>query len=267
MIELQGIHKYFHRGEGHQVHALRGIDLRIEAGEFVTIIGSNGAGKSTLLNLIAGVFTPERGRILVAGRDVTQQAEHQRAAWIGRVFQNPLDGTSGALTVEQNLVLALRRGQGMRLRWGVSRARRAQFRTALASLGMGLEDRLQTPVRLLSGGQRQALTLLMATLQRPRLLLLDEHTAALDPGAAAQVEALTRAIVARDRLTTLMVTHNMQQALTLGTRTLMLHAGQIILDLHGPARDGLSVQDLIALFARTRKDLLSDDALMLSNVA
>ncbi len=264
MIQLRNIHKFFHRGEGHEVHALRGIDLDIADGEFVTLIGTNGAGKSTLLNTIAGVYGPDEGSIAIAGRDVTKQQEHQRAAVIGRVFQNPLDGTAGSLTIEQNMALALRRGQVRGFRLGVTRERREHFRQVLKSLGLGLEERLQAPVRLLSGGQRQALTLLMATLQRPNVLLLDEHTAALDPGAAAQVERLTRELIADHRLTALMVTHNMQQALSLGTRTLMLHGGQIILDLRSPERDGLSVQDLIAHFARTRKEVLTDDELMLT---
>jgi putative tryptophan/tyrosine transport system ATP-binding protein len=264
MIRLRNIHKFFHRGEGHEVHALRGIDLDIAAGEFVTLIGTNGAGKSTLLNTIAGVYAPDEGAIAIGGRDVTHQQEHQRAELIGRVFQNPLDGTAGSLTIEQNMALALRRGQQRGFGWGVTRERRERFREALQTLGLGLEDRLQAPVRLLSGGQRQALTLLMATLLRPQVLLLDEHTAALDPGAAAQVEQLTRQLIAEHGLTALMVTHNMQQALSLGTRTLMLHSGQIILDLHSPERDGLTVQDLIAHFARTRKEVLADDELMLT---
>lgn len=264
MIQLRDIHKFFHRGEGHEVHALRGIDLDIGAGEFVTLIGTNGAGKSTLLNTIAGVYAPDEGTIAIDGRDVTRQQEHQRAGLIGRVFQNPLDGTAGSLTIEQNMALALRRGQRRGFGWGVTRERRERFREVLQSLGLGLEDRLQAPVRLLSGGQRQALTLLMATLQRPQVLLLDEHTAALDPGAAAQVEQLTRTLIAENNLTALMVTHNMQQALSLGTRTLMLHGGQVILDLRSPQRDGLTVQDLIAHFARTRKEVLADDELMLT---
>jgi putative ABC transport system ATP-binding protein len=268
MIEIRGVHKFFNRGEPHQVHALRGIDLKIGGGEFVTVIGSNGAGKSTLLNLIAGVYAPEQGQVLIGGSDVTRLAEHQRAKLVGRVFQNPLDGTAGSMTLEQNLALALRRGQTLGLGRGVSRARREQFRGALASLGLGLEERLEARARLLSGGQRQAITLLMATIARPEVLLLDEHTAALDPGAAAKVAELTAQIVARDRLTTLMVTHNMHQALSLGTRTLMMHQGQIILDIKGAERRGLTVQDLINRFAAIRgsTEALADDKLLLSEL-
>ncbi|GIV96566.1 MAG: ABC transporter ATP-binding protein [Herpetosiphonaceae bacterium] len=266
MIELQGIQKYFNRGEPHEVHALRNINLQIAHGEFVTVIGSNGAGKSTILNIIAGVYAPDDGKVEIDGRDVTRLPEYRRAAFVGRVFQNPLDGTAGSMTVEQNLALALRRGERRGLQRGVGRQRRNQFREALASLGLGLEDRLDARVRLLSGGQRQALTLLMATLRRPDVLLLDEHTAALDPGAAAKVAELTATIVERDRLTTLMVTHNMQQALALGTRTLMMHQGQIILDISGPERRNLTVQDLIARFAAVRKDkeVIADDELLLT---
>ena len=263
MITLQAIEKAFNRGQSHEVRALRGLSLAIAPGEWVTVIGTNGAGKSTLLNTIAGVYLPDRGTVQIQGRDVTSWGEHRRAAMIGRVFQNPLDGTAGTLTIEQNLALALRRGERPSLRWGVNRTRRAEFRTALARLGMGLEDRLAAPVRLLSGGQRQALTLLMATLARPAVLLLDEHTAALDPGAAAQVEQLTSEFVQAGSLTTLMVTHNMQQALAYGTRTLMLHQGQVVLDLAADERRGLTVADLVARFAQVRREALTDDELLL----
>jgi putative ABC transport system ATP-binding protein len=264
MIEINQLHKYFHRGEGHEVHALRGIDLQIGAGEFVTLIGSNGAGKSTLLNCVAGALPADGGQIVLGRRDVTALDASRRAAWIGRVFQNPLDGTAGSLSIEQNLALALLRGRRRGLRRGVGPARREQFRAALAGLGLGLEDRLDARVSLLSGGQRQALTLLMATLVAPQVLLLDEHTAALDPGAAAIVGDLTARLVAEQGLTALMVTHNMQQALSLGTRTLMLHQGRVILDISGAERAGLTVQDLVRRFTTARTDAVLDDELLLS---
>ncbi|HEX5689618.1 MAG TPA: ATP-binding cassette domain-containing protein [Roseiflexaceae bacterium] len=264
MIKLERIHKYFHRGEGNEVHALRGVDLAIGAGEFVTVIGSNGAGKSTLLNCIAGVYPIDEGRMLLGERDATGLDAAQRAAWIGRVFQNPLDGTAANLSIEQNLALALLRGRTKGLRAGVNGQRREQFRAALSQLGLGLEDRMSSHVRTLSGGQRQALTLLMATLVPPQVLLLDEHTAALDPAAAALVADLTARLVAERNLTALMVTHNMQQALSYGTRTLMMHQGQIILDISGAERASLTVADLVQRFTTSRKDAIVDDELLLS---
>jgi putative tryptophan/tyrosine transport system ATP-binding protein len=264
MIQIEQLHKYFNRNEGHEIHALRGIDLSVGAGEFVTLIGSNGAGKSTLLHCIAGTLPADSGRVLLDRRDVTMLDASRRAAWIGRVFQNPLDGTAGNLSIEQNLALALLRGKPKGLRRGVSGERRQLFQTALAPLGLGLETRMSTPVRLLSGGQRQALALLMATLVPPQLLLLDEHTAALDPGAAGLVANLTARLVAGQGLTALMITHNMQQALNLGTRTLMLHQGQIILDISGAERAGLTVQDLVRRFTAARESAIADDELLLS---
>jgi putative ABC transport system ATP-binding protein len=264
MLRLQGIHKYFHRGEENEAHVLRGVDLALAPGEFVTLIGSNGSGKSTLLNCIAGTLPIEGGQILLDERPVTAQGAHQRAAWVGRVFQNPLEGTAGNLSVEQNLALALRRGHRRGLGRAVTAGRRAQFRAALAQLGLGLENRMETRVRMLSGGQRQALTLLMATLVAPKVLLLDEHTAALDPGAAALVTDLTVKLVSEQGLTAMMVTHNMQQALRLGTRTLMLHLGQIVLDVSGAERAALTVPDLVRRFAGGRGEPIADDTLLLS---
>jgi putative ABC transport system ATP-binding protein len=264
MVQLEQIHKYFHRGEGHEVHALRGVNLEIGAGEFVTVIGSNGAGKSTLLNCIAGVHPLDGGRIMLGGRDVTGLSVDRRAAWIGRVFQNPLDGTAGNLSIEQNMSLALLRGRPRGLRAGVSRERREQFRAALAQLGLGLEERMTVRARTLSGGQRQALALLMATLAAPQVLLLDEHTAALDPAAAGLVADMTARLIAEQHLTALMVTHNMQQALSLGTRTLMMHQGRIILDISGAERAGLTVPDLVRRFTSGRKEVVADDELLLS---
>lgn len=264
MIELADLRVTFNRGTVNAVDALRGIDLRLDEGELVTVVGSNGAGKSTLLNVIAGVVTPDVGRVSIGGRDVTRQAEHRRAGLVGRVFQNPLDGTASTMRVEENLALALRRGKPRGLARGVGEERRKVFRAALEPLGMGLEGRLDATVGLLSGGQRQALTLLMATLAKPRVLLLDEHTAALDPAAAAQIEDLTARLVEGQGLTTLMVTHNMQQALRLGTRTLMLHQGEIALDLSGDERRGLTVDGLVQRFHEARQQDLVDDELLLT---
>lgn len=263
MIAASGLQKAFNRGSVDEVRALRGVNLRMDAGEFVTVIGSNGAGKSTLLNVLAGVYPPDGGRIEIDGRDVTAQDEHDRAAWIGRVFQNPLDGTATALTVEENLALAVQRGEGRGLGPGVSRARRELFRERLAELGLGLERRLGVLVGTLSGGQRQALSLLMATIKQPRVLLLDEHTSALDPAAAHDVEALTVKLVAEYGLTALMVTHNLQQALRVGSRTLMMHDGEIVLDLRDPERQGLTVQALMECFQQARRQALVDDELLL----
>lgn len=264
MIEIQRLTKIFNQGSVNEVVALRDISLCLADGEFVTVIGSNGAGKSSLLNCIAGVYPIERGRILIDGRDVTSWEEYRRARLIGRVFQNPLEGTAASMNVEQNLALAYLRDKPHRLTPGVTRERREFFRRELSALGMGLEHRLDARVRLLSGGQRQALTLLMATIARPRILLLDEHTAALDPGAAAQIAELTERLVREHNLTTLMITHNMAQAIALGNRTLMMDKGQIILDMRGAERKGLTVQDLINQFAAIRKEVIADDELLLS---
>lgn len=258
MLEVNNLRKTFNPGTAHEVKAINGLNLRLGAGEFVTIIGSNGAGKSSLLNLVAGVYPPDKGRVKIAGRDVTYEPEHKRAALVGRVFQDPLLGTAGAMTVEQNLALAMQRGKGRGLGRGVDRSKREQFSAALAKLGMGLETRLATRVNLLSGGQRQALTILMATMAAPELLLLDEHTAALDPGAAQRISELTNQIVSEQGLTTLMVTHNMQMALAMGTRTLMMHQGEIILDLSGAERTQTSASELVQRFATRQQELLTD---------
>lgn len=264
MIEVKRAYKTFNRGDVNEIPALRGVTLSIEPGEFVTVIGSNGAGKSTMLNLVAGVFSPDEGDILIADRNVTRWQEHQRAKLIGRVFQDPLKGTAGTMSIEQNMAMALLRGKRRGLRAGVSHKERLLFKEELAQLGLGLEDRLTNKVSLLSGGQRQALTLLMATLIKPRVLLLDEHTAALDPGMAEQISQITSRLVREHRLTTLMVTHNMHQALNLGTRTLMMHQGEIIFDVRGEERASLTVNDLIRKFTEMRKDAALDDKLLLS---
>jgi putative ABC transport system ATP-binding protein len=257
------VRKTFHPGSVNEVRALRDINLQLQPGEFVTIIGGNGAGKSTLLNVLAGVFPPDGGQIRLAGRDLTRQSEHSRAALIGRVFQNPLAGTAPHLTVAQNLAMALRRGQGHGLGLGVTPARRARFRDELVPLGLKLEDRLDGLVGLLSGGQRQALTLLMATLVKPHLLLLDEHTAALDPATANTILDLTVRLVTEHQLTTLMVTHNMAMALGVGTRTLMMHQGEIILDLAGPERAATTVRGLVDKFFALRGEEVMSDRLLL----
>ncbi len=264
MIRLESVSVTFNAGTVNEVRALRGLSLALAEGELVTVVGSNGAGKSTLLNTIAGVTIPRSGRVFIADQDVTGLVEHRRARYVGRVFQNPLDGTAAGMTVEENLSLASRRGRSRGLRQAVGGHERQVFGDLLASLGLGLERRLKAPVGLLSGGQRQALTLLMATLARPRVLLLDEHTAALDPAAAAQIEDLTARIAADQRLTTLMVTHNMQQALRVGTRTIMLHQGEVALDVAANERRGMTVEDLVRRFHETRQQQLVDDELLLT---
>lgn len=264
MIELKNIHKTFNRGDVNEVRALRGVDVTLEPGEFVTIIGTNGAGKSTVLNSVAGGFLLDTGTIMIGNQDVTRWQEHERAKLIGRVFQDPLRGTAGAMTIEQNMAMALLRGERRGLKPGVTSKDRKIFKEALAQLNLGLEDRLTSKVSLLSGGQRQSMTLLMATLTQPRVLLLDEHTAALDPNTAEMVINITARLVREYNLTTLMVTHNMSQALTLGTRTLMMHKGQVALDLRGEERAQLTVTDLISKFAEVRKEAIVDDELLLS---
>lgn len=264
MLHLRNVHQTFHAGEINEVRALRGIDLELGAGEFVTVIGSNGAGKSTLFNVIAGVFGPSQGQIYIDGTEVTQWPEHRRAALIGRVFQDPLLGTAATMTIAQNLTLASLRSQRLGWRAGVTTARRDRFQELLAPLGLGLEERLDARVSLLSGGQRQALTLVMATLARPKIVLLDEHIAALDPATAAKILTLTNHFVQEQQLTALMITHNMQQALATGDRTLMMDSGQIILDLAGAERAAMTVQGLIDHFSEVRKSELMEDELLLA---
>ncbi|MCC6453832.1 MAG: ATP-binding cassette domain-containing protein [Caldilineaceae bacterium] len=264
MLQIEALHQLFYAGEVNQVHALRGIDLLIPSGQFVTVIGSNGAGKSTLFNVAAGLFPPTQGRILIDNIDVTRWPEHRRAAYIGRVFQDPRMGTAATMTIAQNLTLALLRGEAHRLTIGVSHKREEYFRGLLAPLDLGLEKRLDTKVSLLSGGQRQALTLLMATMTQPKLLLLDEHTAALDPATAEKILTLTQQIVAEQELTTLMITHNMQQALSTGDRTLMMDGGQIVLDIAAEERRAMTVAELIAKFTQVRQVALADDKLLLA---
>jgi putative ABC transport system ATP-binding protein len=263
MLELKQVTKYFHRGSVNETLALNRINLTVRRGDFITIIGGNGAGKSTLLNCLAGRFQPDAGRLVLSGRDITAWPEHRRAAFIGRVFQDPLMGTCASGTIEQNLALALRRGKRRGLGRGVRPSERGIFREGLEQLGLGLEDRLGDRAGLLSGGQRQALTLLMATLVKPDILLLDEHTAALDPKTAHKILDLTRTIVEREGLTTLMVTHNMNQAIQLGNRLIMLHRGEIILDIDGPEKAGLKVEDLLERFYTIKGEEFSSDRMLL----
>lgn len=261
MLKAEEVHKTFHEGTAHEVRALQGLNFQVKEGSFTVVIGTNGSGKSTLLNAIAGTFPVDRGRIRIDGRDVTHWAEFRRAGLLGRVFQNPFSGTAPELTIAENLALAARRGARRGLGPIVSGRLRRPLREAVNQLNMGLEDRLDTPIGTLSGGQRQALTLLMATWQRPRLLLLDEHTAALDPKSAEQVVALTEHVISRDRLTTLMVTHSMQQAASLGDRLIMMHQGKVLLTLEGAQKKRVRPEELLARFEEVRRaDLLDESA-------
>ena len=248
MLELKNLYKTFNAGTVNEKRAIDGLDLTLEDGDFVTIIGGNGAGKSTTLNLIAGVFPADQGNIILDGVDITRLPEHKRAKYLGRVFQDPMMGTAATMGIEEHLALANRRGQRRTLRPGITAQEREKFRKQLAALGLGLEDRMTSKVGLLSGGQRQALTLLMATLKKPRLLLLDEHTAALDPKTADKVLQITEEIVARDKLTTLMVTHNMKHAIQYGNRLIMMDAGKVVVDIRGEEKKNLTVRDLLEKF-------------------
>ncbi|AWK86958.1 ABC transporter ATP-binding protein [Azospirillum thermophilum] len=264
MITVQGIHVTFGRGTPLEKKALRGVDLTIPEGQFVTVIGSNGAGKSTLLGALAGDVLAERGTIAIDGTDVTRWTTPRRSALVARVFQDPMAGSCANLTIEENMALAAARGRRRGLGLALRSDRRHQFRERIAELGLGLERRLHDRMGLLSGGQRQAVSLLMATLSGSKILLLDEHTAALDPATADFVLDLTRRIVRENRLTTLMVTHSMRQALDYGDRTVMLHEGQVVLDVAGEERAGLDVPHLLALFARQRGGVeISDDSLLI----
>ena len=264
MLELINVCKTFNPGTVNAKTALNDLNLTLNDGDFVTVIGGNGAGKSTMLNAIAGSFQIDSGKIVIDGTDVTGLPEHKRAALLGRVFQDPMMGTAPTMQIEENLALAARRGQHRGLKWGITKAERAEYQKRLHALNLGLEERMTAKVGLLSGGQRQALTLLMATLKKPKLLLLDEHTAALDPGTAEKVLELTKRIVAEGNITCLMVTHNMQQALELGTRTLMMADGRIVLDVSGADRAGMTVEDLIHRFKAGTGKTLSNDRMLLS---
>ncbi|MBA4707175.1 ABC transporter ATP-binding protein [Aquitalea aquatica] len=263
MMRADNLFKTFNPGTPLENPVLRGLSLTIESGQFVTVIGSNGAGKSTFLNAISGDISPDSGSLSIDGQDVTRQTAWQRAGLVARVFQDPLAGTCEGLSIEENLALAMQRGQGRGLSRAVKASYREQFRAKLATLQLGLENRLGDRMGLLSGGQRQAVSLLMASLQPSRLLLLDEHTAALDPKTAAFVLELTDRIVSENKLTALMVTHSMRQALDHGHRTVMLHQGRVVLDVSGEERSRMDVPDLLAMFERTRGEKLDDDALLL----
>lgn len=265
MLQLKELKKTFNRGSINEKTALNGLSLEMKTGDFICVIGGNGAGKSTLLNIIAGVFPVDKGQIIIDGQNVENQPEYTRASFIGRVFQDPMMGTAASMTIEENLAMALKRGSRRRLRRGIRASDRQFFQEQLSQLGLGLENRLSTRVGLLSGGQRQALTLLMATLVPPKLLLLDEHIASLDPNTAEKVLDLTEQIIANNKLTTLMVTHNMEEALKLGNRTIMMHEGQIILNLDESQRQNISIVDLLAMFKKASGVSMANDRMLLAN--
>ncbi|MCR4990922.1 MAG: ABC transporter ATP-binding protein [Lachnospiraceae bacterium] len=264
MLELKDLHKTFNPDTVNEKVALDGINLHLLPGDFVTVIGGNGAGKSTMLNAIAGTWFVDSGNIIIDGQDVTKLAEYKRASFLGRVFQDPMTGTAAGMQIEENLALAQRRGKIRGLRIGITSAERDEYREKLKILELGLEDRLTAKVGLLSGGQRQALTLLMATLKKPKILLLDEHTAALDPKTAAKVLEATERIVQKDQLTTVMITHNMKDAIAHGNRLIMMHEGHIIYDVKGEEKKGLHVKDLLAKFEEVSGGEFANDRMMLN---
>ena len=264
MLRIENVVKTFNPGTVNEKVALNGLNLHLKEGEFVTVIGGNGAGKSTMLNAVAGVWGVDSGKITIGGVDVTNLPEYQRAKYIGRVFQDPMMGTAATMQIEENLALAARRGQKRTLRPGITRAERESYREQLKILDLGLEDRMTAKVGLLSGGQRQALTLLMATLRQPQLLLLDEHTAALDPKTAAKVLEATQKIVDKSGLTTMMITHNMRDAITYGNRLIMMYEGRVLVDISGEEKKKLTVEQLLNLFSQASGSDEADDKLLLS---
>ena len=264
MLEIKNIHKTFNKGTINEKAALREINWTLNDGDFVTIIGGNGAGKSTLLNMLSGVYYVDKGQILIDGEDITNLPEHKRAKYFGRVFQDPMTGTAADMQIEENMALAARRGKPRTLRLGIRKEEREKYRELLATLNLGLENRLTAKVGLLSGGQRQAITLLMATMQHPKLLLLDEHTAALDPKTAAKVLEISEKIISENHLTTMMVTHNMKDAITYGNRLIMMHEGQIIYDVSGEEKKNLTVADLLEKFEEVSGSEFANDRMMLS---
>ena len=264
MLELKNISKTFFPGTVHEKTALDNLSLTLHEGDFVTVIGGNGAGKSTMLNAIAGTFSVDSGSILIDGKDFTRLPEFKRAALLGRVFQDPMMGTAPTMQIQENLALAARRGKHRGLKWGITPQEEQEYYQKLKDLDLGLEDRMKAKVGLLSGGQRQALTLLMAALQKPKLLLLDEHTAALDPRTAAKVLELSDKIVEENHLTTMMITHNMKDAIAHGNRLIMMDAGHVVLDISGEEKKKLTVSDLLTLFSKASGTEANDDKLLLS---
>lgn len=265
MLDIINVYKSFNIGTPVQKDALKGLELHLDKGDFVTVIGGNGAGKSTMLNAVAGVFPVEQGNIKIDGHDVTKEPEFKRAKYIGRVFQDPLKGTAGDMQIEENLALALRRGKHRSLKWGISSKEREMFVEMLKDLDLGLESRMVSKVGLLSGGQRQALTLLMATIKEPQLLLLDEHTAALDPKTAQKVLDMTERVVNEHHLTTMMITHNMKHAIKYGNRLIMMNDGQIIYDVSGEEKKNLEVSDLLRKFEQVSGGEFANDRMMLAH--
>ncbi len=264
MLKITNICKTFNAGTVNEKQVFNGLDLTLQEGDFVTVIGGNGAGKSTLLNIVSGAYMADEGNILIDGKDVTRLPEHKRAKYIGRVFQDPRMGTATDMWVEENMAVADRRGMRRGLRWSITAADRERYKAELAQLDLGLEDRLSTKMGLLSGGQRQAVTLLMATMKKPKLLLLDEHTAALDPKTAAKVLEITDRLITENNLTAMMVTHNMQDAIAHGNRLIMMDAGNIILDISGEEKKRLTVEALLAQFSQKRGQAFASDRALLN---
>ena len=264
MLEIKDIYKTFKAGTINERKALQGVSLKLEDGDFVTVIGGNGAGKSTMLNAVAGVWPVDSGSIIIDDVDVTGMPEHKRAKFLGRVFQDPMNGTAATMQIDENLAMAYRRGKRRTLRWGIKKEEKEKYYEMLKQFDLGLEDRMTSKVGLLSGGQRQALTLLMATLQRPHLLLLDEHTAALDPKTAAKVLELSQKIIAEENLTAMMVTHNMRDAITYGNRLVMMNEGRIVIDIKGEDKKKLTVEDLLQKFEEVSGEEFTNDKALLS---
>ena len=264
MLKLDNIHKTFNPGTINEKIALNGVNLTLNEGDFVTVIGGNGAGKSTTLNAIAGVWPIDSGKIYIGGDDVTKLSEHKRAKYLGRVFQDPMTGTATTMSIEENMAIAARRGEKRGLSWGITHQERDTYREMLKTLDLGLEDRLTSKVGLLSGGQRQAITLLMASIKKPKLLLLDEHTAALDPKTAAKVLEISDKIIAENHLTAMMVTHNMKDAIVHGNRLIMMHEGRVILNIAGEEKKKLTVEDLLHQFEKVSGEEFANDKALLS---